>query len=107
MTDKEIIDKAVSIAIKNGFDPFTYENMFDYNSEYIPEMLLYNKDFAKALFGDYQIEHDIAVLEDEDDMTASIAGFASTKPYMLTAWQYHLQNMVISDNPIKYLGDNI
>jgi len=23
------------------------------------------------------------------------------------AWQYHLQNMVISEDPIKYLGDNL
>lgn len=46
--------------------------------------VIFNHDFAKALRGEKKI----------------IVG-------MIEPWKYHLQQMVIADDPIKYLGENL
>ncbi len=50
--------------------------------------LIFNHDFAKALWGEKEQDWD---------------GEGYTTP----DWQYHLQEMVIANNPIEYLGANI
>lgn len=86
MNNKEILEKAFTIATNNGFNQRDVEpDIF-----MIPEAFIYRHDFAKALWGDkpyYRFDGD--TLETPKQ------------------WQYHLQQMVISDDPIKYLGDNI
>jgi hypothetical protein len=57
------------------------------------EQLLYDKSFAKALWG-------VNPMWSNDPM-----GAYNDSPKE-TNWQHHLQLMVIADDPIKYLGDN-
>jgi hypothetical protein len=119
VTNQEILTKAIQKAIDGGWN--------DYNSleslqlitntantvtlkgwvEYVDEggnsdesqtnitfhykELIFNHDFAKALWGEDRIEEPVYRL-------TSVA---------IPGWHYHLQQMVIADDPIAYLGQNI
>ena len=58
------------------------------------ETIIFNHDFAKALWGE-----DIRIVGETPG--------AMTQEERPLAWQWHLQQMVIADDPIKYLGDNL
>lgn len=113
MSNREILEKAINKALNNGWR-FEGSKSFIYPvvDESLKETYLYrtkkardsgegeiicfdsyqelifNHEFAKALFGE-EPEH------------------KSFTPYTKSGWQYHLQQMVIADDPIKYLGENI
>jgi hypothetical protein len=114
MTHQEILTKAVQKAIDNGWDK---PNQLDFTSNaefvyYLDDLslspitlkwlnfktheLIYNHDFAKALWGD---EFRYFVARDGRGTSVGEIEYATYK--------YHLQQMVISDDPIKYLGENI
>lgn len=96
----EILNEAIDKAIDKGwntlfgefdsvdYDPITgiikvyfqFKNIF---YSYSVNDIIYNHGFAKALWGDHLA--------------------TQTKQ----AWQYHLQQMVVADDPIKYLGENL
>jgi len=81
--------------------------------------ILYSHDFAKTIWGeeiyfdkdnldvsmvgDKYEEQDFMAVRGETGM--GIDGDPSYR--QLPLWQHHLQQMVISDDPIKYLGKNI
>lgn len=58
--------------------------------------ILFNHDFARAIWG-------------EDNYPVSVRGSVNlTNRVMYTpAWMIHIQQMVIAEDPIRYLGDNI
>lgn len=116
MTNKQILEKAIQKAIDGGWK--YKEFMFDYkypnfkktwtgniiiakskdstavNINYIE--LFFNHDFAKALWGEELVQnrdYSKTITDDTD--------------WIVTSWQYHLMQMVISEDPIKYLGENI
>lgn len=93
MTNQQIIEKAISKAIDNGWEesPLRYRYILSTRNLNAWEILqlIYDHQFAKALWGDELVPsewRDQAVDEN---------------------WRIHLQSMVIADDPIKYLGDNI
>jgi len=129
MTDKEILEQAIQKAIDGGFTQSKYfyigippkvsvwmggegklsvSQAFSsvpsslrvvFNSgisihEYPIEALIFDHDFAKCLWGDYNTDYLLYYQ------------FTAIEPHLL-AWQYHLQQMVIAEDPIKYLGENI
>lgn len=62
--------------------------------------VIFDHDFAKALWGE-----DKQLVESKTyHLTKS--GYKERRQF-IEAWQYHLQQMVIADDPIKYLGENI
>lgn len=63
------------------------------------EHVIFNHDFAKAIWGEAHIPP-IAL------KSIVIEKKVGDIPF-LPAWQYHLQQMVINEDPIKYLGDNL
>lgn len=96
MTHQEILTKAIEKAIDGGWnglpgrpaeDLLTWVEGTDYR-------FIFDHDFAKALWGD------------SDDERKVIIGQTDWRKWPLQ-WQYHLQQMVIADDPIAYLGDNI
>lgn len=131
MTDKEILEKAIRKAVRNGykiqekdgdkdmtefvmanFDEFI-ENLFD-----IPSVntVIFSHDFAKVFWGEEEVCYDCGqILEaDEGDglMCKNCCEHAGWDDNLgdadgQSAWQYHLQKMVISENPIKYLEEFI
>lgn len=58
--------------------------------------LIFNHAFAKALWGDKFINPELR----HDNGSKVIA-------MTQTGWKHHLRQMVIADDPIKYLGENL
>lgn len=107
MSKEEIIKKAIQKAIDNGFNKNdmgqeikSVEDVYYYfdddQGNLAVNNLIWRHDFAKALWGD----NPQRLLDQYEPLDES--GQVS-----LTAWEYHLQNMVIADDPIAYLGDNL
>ena len=121
MTDKEILEKAIQKAIERQYDmggllapmdPGSYKVIAPFGGKHLVmeltnwqgdlrtesvNAIIFDHQFTKALWGDdtetgYEHECDVCSCD-----TA----------WYLPTWQYHLQQMVISEDPIKYLGDNI
>jgi|SRR6185312_359473 len=70
------------------------------------ESFIFNHEFAKALWGDnvyyttYQNTWGGRTTKDDPN---AIKGHANGLP----KWQYRLQQMVIADDPVAYLGEHI
>lgn len=115
MSDKEILEKAIEKAIDGGWkqdlvwihgnvkdkkqafldkiqveDKWVYVGFDDYISV---NDIIFNHDFAKALWG-------------KESPTATRSQNIITLGWN-NGWKYHLKQMVIAGDPIKYLGDNI
>jgi hypothetical protein len=106
MTDKEILEKAIQKAA--GYDisvpHFAHPlEKYEWNDEkrywYLGDIviplfeIIYQHDFAKALW------------DTRTDLEHRITDMYTLKHYAL--WEWHLMNMVLSNDPIKYLGENI
>lgn len=128
MNDKEILEKAIQKAIDGGWDLSLISNgwgvddfrkpvvgkdgdiwQYDGDDKWITlhkEVIIFNHDFAKALWS-----NPIIITEDqyEELQDGKLVKTENTKEYGLPfpMFKYHLMQMVISDDPIKYLGDNI
>ncbi|MEA3430168.1 MAG: hypothetical protein U9R08_02765 [Nanoarchaeota archaeon] len=105
MTNKEILKEAIMQAIRNGFDDDT---IFDWIGKEVEqynimekgiglESIIFSHDFAKAFWKKTQTEPKFLdlqnwMLSDEEVPT-----------YCGEIWQYHLQEMVLCEDPIKYL----
>lgn len=128
-TNQEVLEKAIRKAIEGGWDllPSKDSNWMWYvgegrvnglcvhtkpdiektglityfGNEYQYERIIYNHDFAKAIWG----EELITCFECSEGGHTTDHG--TNEPWTMFIWQYHLQQMVIAPNPIKYLGDNI
>lgn len=117
MTQQAILEKAMQKAYKNGWRPLhkaDFNNctvhqwqdnkmvgiavLFpnrDMATSWVRELegIIFNHDFARALWGTERAMR-----------TIKTSGWLE---YKTALWQYHLQQMVIADDPIKYLGANI
>lgn len=99
MTNEEILKKAIKKAIKNGWMKMSIKE-FEIALRYwdLPLMIInkeywryiFSHDFAKAFWG----EESAIITTDVNTMTI----FQDTP-----SWQYHLQQMVLEKDPIKYL----
>lgn len=118
MDNKEILEKAIQKAIDGGwangkklqarirgFEWYEFgdeSGWQEYEDRVTHKDFIFNHDFAKALWGDSWKEdcktcgftHYMYDKDQYDDEQAD--------PYI-----YHLQQMVIAEDPIKYLGENI
>ena len=102
MTDEEILKKAIEKAEKNGYkpdgmlgavlsgelgiglDPNIYNHLVA-DRQYL--IYIFSHDFAKAFWGDAGYSDDMEDPHDEG----------------LLVWQYHLRQMVLYKNPLRYL----
>lgn len=100
MSNQEIIDKAYQKALDGGY---LAPNGIAISPPQFMELVKL-KMFAVALWGDEKITLDAthALWGKEYKSVKSIQ-----HDFKQRAWQHHLQQMVIADDPIKYLGDNI
>lgn len=125
MTNQEILTKAIQKAIDGGWPSgnATYElcdfsdmpmyrgdgqilayfNITLKGRDTTPptrrEFSVFNHDFAKALWGENTYTEAVCPECGYDGLWEPV----ESEPL----WQYHLQQMVIADDPIKYLGENI
>ncbi len=111
MSDKEILEKAINLAIDGGCTYFDTEHFLV--KHYIEGMedepgewpsindIIFNHDFARALWSDKELVIEAPEFIYAGDYAASSAEFNGP------TWIYYLQQMVIVDDPIAYLGANI
>lgn len=107
-TDQEILEEAIQKAVAGGWVneddtkpitlPDTGHVFLTHGLLDMPHIffevaeLIFNPDFAKALWG-----------EEWAHKLIDNVPLGRSNP----AWQYHLQQMVIANDPIRYLGENI
>lgn len=108
MSSKDILEKVIQKAIEGGWiiddvrfsGDMTVESVCDWfdddHGDLSVNNLIWRHDFAKALWGDKPVKlpwYDAigAAINGEDERT----------------WQYHLQQLVIAEDPIKYLGEHL
>lgn len=93
MTNQEILTKAIEKAVAGGWkDPYAkYDDNFRLNRYQADDYrIIFNHDFAKTLWGETQ--------------TTLQSGYYH---FPGDGWKFHLQRMVIADDPIEYLGRHI
>jgi hypothetical protein len=82
MSNAEVLDRAIAKANANGWKgSVVYPGV--YRS---PEQLIYNHDFARALWGEGPADQDLPAMH---------------------KWEEHLMHMVIAKDPIAYLAEHI
>jgi hypothetical protein len=104
-TSQMILERAIQKAIDGGYIngiAWLDQVRTNYAKDYNYSGLLFNHDFAKALWGEELITVDCYTLPNFDTEDSQGA-----HEYSLPRWQYHLQSMVISDDPITYLGEHL
>lgn len=117
MTNVEILERAIQMAIENGWDATNFETLkssyhHPEESEFLdllgdwhnisPYDIIFNQDFAKSLWGDWRkYGHSVvAVYQGNKHGIAPIT-------LSLTVPQFHQQMMLVSADPIKYLGEHL
>lgn len=122
MTNQQIIEKAIQKAIDGGWRPDERKQTFistqlvgtqlieitdAYRQLWLVNDILFNHDFAKALWGekllDYANIHNVRYsrpIKPDDPIWVEEN---RTTP----AWRSHLQLMVVAEDPIKYLEKHI
>lgn len=102
MTNQQILEKAIQKAIDGGWKPAT-PHLDGFNAEFMAMTINDTAELYSVIFSHYFAK---ALWGDSDDDRKVIVGETDWHKWPLQ-WQYHLQMMVISDNPIEYLGQNI
>lgn len=132
MTKTQVLQKAIAIAVERGWRPLPRslptrieswqgDHMVvvgvvgnrdgeDYESQWVRELegIIFSHDFARALWGNDIPKKDFKPTYKWNERLGRYNSWSElqeieTRP----AWVYHLQEMVISDDPIKYLEDNM
>ena len=110
MTNKKILEKAIAKAIDGGWMTTLASSFMEWSVggddgdtwvnrelagvpmyKLFASQIIFDKQFAKALWGEGSKAHKL-------NERVTVYDFP---------WQTHLQNMVIADDPIQYLGENI
>ncbi|NHZ85014.1 MAG: hypothetical protein GWP19_03935 [Planctomycetia bacterium] len=125
MKDKELLKKAIEKVKKNGFDlklssyrsieidKSTKIDGFDKDFNFVSfrtdgmpfsfcihlNELIFTHDFPKAFFG----KHEICSYCGGSHIDAENSCIVDFKYYRIEAWKYHLQQMVLEKEPLKYL----
>lgn len=122
MTNVEILTKAIQKAIAGGLNEHTFHSLpisafhidlevgilgklfSDDGEEIDVATIVFNHDFALSLWGEelhpYNATKAVQVAIDQ-------GGGKVLVPEALPNWQFHLQQMVVADDPLDYLGKNI
>lgn len=117
MTNQEALSRAIETAVKNGyrgvygtFNPRILLSHIDDRGRLRDEYgLIFSHEFAKNLWGEFP-SHDGTDVRESPLYKASVAGDRSFKfqlDKLPPVWQYHLQQMVIAENPLAYLAENL
>jgi hypothetical protein len=120
MTQAEKLGSLVKRAVKQGYDPteLTTGSKQD-KGRYLVKMtkpsqirgLLFDHDFARALFGEQKVEIWIDDSATSYEGPQPLLGGTAHYPYhegagmefVFKAWTFHLQMAVIDEQPIDYL----
>jgi len=93
MINREILSDATDKAIANGYKPDArnYRNSVEIQLLNI-YATIFTHDFAKAFWGSYYLT------EDKNNNQIDVRDYE-----VAYAWQYHLQQLVLYEDPLAYL----
>lgn len=118
MNKQQVLEQAIQKALTNGWEhsgklsyitpgcyiEWQYQDqitgLVDTLSEHFREVL-FDHDFAKALWGEEPFARTTSPHPDYE-LSADVDELV-----YLTNWQYHLQQMVIAEDPIEYLAEHM
>jgi len=128
MTNEEILKKAIEKAVKNGWEHNFKEEWIISGMKGSPDWyynIIFSHDFAEALWGEEEICKDCGSRIDEKMTGARLnwkviecsgcdcSNWISPKSkstslrksdnFIIKAWQYHLQQMVLAEEQLQYL----
>lgn len=128
MTNKDILTKAIKKAVENGYELLWLDTISVLDSinekeeqhgtleQFISEeTIIFSHDFAKAFWGEEDLEFkgkeyrvpltsgDRMMVGKGKDKHSVIITFDMVYPRGVKAWVFHLQQMVTSEEPLKYL----
>ena len=115
MTNEEILKKAIGIAIKNGYDVVMRDALssviaenktsptFEEELNGFSRVIIFSHEFAKAFWGNDKIMCIDCGEERKDG--GRYCNDCATR--MKKSWAVHLQQMILEENPIKYLENFI
>lgn len=98
MTNQEILKKAIEKAEANGYLPpkaMKHKTGEVYNILEYPLFVIFSHNFAKAFFPTISNKHKAEIIKSVRKNKAST--------YKIFDWQYHLQQMVLEEEPLLYL----
>jgi 3-dehydroquinate synthase class II len=112
MTKVDILDKIITKALENGFDwDIDAEDWAEVSNlgkvvvlkalldQDIYTILVFNREFAKALWGDdFSSQYDISEHKEDNRIV--------TNKIPLKNFEYHLRRLVIAEDRFKYLEEN-
>lgn len=105
MTDKEILQKAMEkVNIPGGFyiAGGVLDHLESYRLEYKEHYcIIFNHDFAKAFFGEKDKFCKYCMIKIE--IGAMHYSNCPYKSINIDYWQYHLQQMILEKEPLKYI----
>ena len=101
MTNEQILEKAIEKAMKNGHEPNYYSGNYAFwvkmKSYYVD---IFAHSFAKAFWGEAYVDDRYGeTIEEWIERTGHERNWGCHK----LRWQYHLQQMVLEEEPLKYL----
>ena len=99
----DIVTTAVEKAMANGFDAGHPAWVLGVQ---LPHNTIFDHGFAKALWGEEEIDEYIGQEHPWKQLICEGDYAASGPSYIGPAWKYHLQSMVVADDPIQYLAEN-
>lgn len=120
MTNQQILEKAIQKAIDGGWITMSDEWELRGNGVYwkgdVTEIrqtypdIIFNHDFAKALWPGHKCTCGVLTKGVSKNGTTWTTRY--NRPHLkgckyADGWRHHLREMVITENPIAYLGENI
>ena len=112
MTKEQIFEKLIKKAEKNGFDmkPFlpAFPSKQITNKKWIKvlmgqkERIWFGSNFAKTIWGKKLIGVNIDKYLDPDGLRATIGTAGAYIEFILPAWQFHLQQLVVLSEKNKW-----
>lgn len=97
------LEGLISKAMDNGWHPIGH-NLREYLlGRYDARNIIFNHDFAKALFGDSDTIELGGAKNTYPIVVRTNPPFAGLEVTKTVAWKYHLQQAVIADDPINYM----
>lgn len=115
MSDKEILEKAMEKAIKNGLEInlslSDFKEILEYNHHLTPVIyywIIFSHEFTKAFWGEnrikcYNCSKEFVSVEEYFNHTEKSKCDLCDGYEDISGWIYHLQQMVIVKEPLKYL----
>jgi len=96
MTNEKIWGKAIDKAVENGYQYIQGYNYVYGSVPFLFEEVIFSHEFAKAFWSFVSDACEVCLITNCNKDNCEIFG-------NLEPWQYHLQQMVLEPEPLKYL----